>query len=391
MVGDNLRIRVISETSEAKRGKIIEVLEAGPARNPAPCPHFARCGGCGLQQMQESHYREFKTRIAINSLRQAGFEAQGLKTIFLPAASRRRAEFKLLKEQGKWSLAYLGNRSHTKVAITTCLILEPELQKILPLLPDMLGALPFVQDIESVSLTEADNGIEMILALSQAAKLVGKSNSFENELNYIAEALKLTRITIADSRLSPVASVENHVPAMRLGAIDIPLPHDAFLQATSEGQRLLTEFALSATAGKKRILDLFCGIGTYSVALAACATVHAVDDHITMISNLRQAARTHNMPLTAEKRNLFTKPFTTSELKGFDAAVINPPRLGAKAQCEQLAASRVNSVVMVSCNPATFARDARILKNAGFTLKDTLAIDQFVWSQHLEIAASFVR
>jgi 23S rRNA (uracil1939-C5)-methyltransferase len=418
VVGDSLRIRVISETSEAKRSEIIEVLEAGAARQSTPCPHFARCGGCSLQQMQESHYREFKTRIATNSLLQAGFEKEighpersegslqshinskipqsfnsfGMTNIiFLPAASRRRAEFKLLQEQGKWSLAYMGNRSHTRVAISTCLILEPELQKIMPLLPGLLAELPFVQDIESVSLTAANNGMEIILALSQAAKRAVKTNSFENVLNHIAKVLKLTRITIADSRFVPLATIENAIPTMRLGAIDIPLPHDAFLQATREGQNLLTEFALSATADKKRILDLFCGIGTYSVALAAGATVHAVDDHLTMISNLRQAARAHNMPLTAEKRNLFTKPFTVSELKGFDAVVINPPRSGAKTQCEQLAASGINSVVMVSCNPATFARDARTLKNAGFTLKDTLAIDQFVWSPHLEIAASFGR
>ncbi len=390
LAGDVLRTRIIHETSDAIRAEIIDILEPAVNRQAAPCPHFSACGGCSLQQMQDSHYREFKTRIVTNSMRQAGFELSEAKTVFLPPASRRRTEFKLLKENGKWSLAYLGNRSHTKVAISACLILAPALQKILPLLQDLLGALPFVRDIESVSLTAADTGIELILALSKTAKPPAQ-NIMESELKHISDALKLTRASITDSRAVPLATIENGYLTMRLGAIDMHLPHDAFLQATSEGQRLLTEFALSATAGKKRILDLFCGIGTYSIALAEKATVHAADDHLIMVTNLRHGARSHNMRLTAEKRNLFVKPFTVDEIKGYDAVVINPPRSGAKAQCEQLAQSDVKCVVMVSCNPATFARDARLLKNAGFTLKDTLAIDQFVWSPHLEIAASFVK
>lgn len=391
MVGDVLSVRIIHETSELSRAEIVEVLEAGENRQSAPCPHFAVCGGCTLQQMQENHYREFKKRIVQNSLRQAGFETSETNTIFLPASSRRRAEFKLLKEHGKWFLAYHSNRSHTKVAITTCLILEPSLQRILPLLQELIGALPFVKDIESVNLTAADSGVEVILELSRNAKPQAEVGTYESELKHISDALKLTRISVTDSRTVPLATIENGYLTMRLGAVDMHLPHDAFLQATREGQRLLTEFTLAGVSGAKRILDLFCGIGTYSVALAENATVHAADDHLIMVSNMRHGARASNMRLTTEKRNLFVKPFTTSELKGFDAVVINPPRSGAKTQCEQIAFSEIKNVAMVSCNPATFARDARILKNAGFTIKDTLAIDQFVWSPHLEIAASFVR
>lgn len=389
VVGDLLRVRISHETSELKRGEIIEVLEEGGHRQAAPCPHFAACGGCSLQQMQEIHYHKFKERIARNSMLQAGFES-GVKMVFLPAASRRRAEFKLLKEHGKWSLAYIGNRSHTKIAITTCLILEPDLQKILPLLTDLLGALPFVSDIDSVRLTAADSGLEVVLALNRAAKPPIQAR-IESELKHIADALKLTRISVTDSRFVPIATVENGYLTMRLGAIDMHLPDDAFLQATREGQRLLTEFVLAGAEGGKRILDLFCGIGTYSVALAANSTVHAADDHLIMVSNLRHAARTHNMRLTTEKRNLFVKPFTVEELKNFDAVIVNPPRSGAKAQCGQIGASGVKNVTMISCSPATFARDANILKNAGFTLKNAVAIDQFVWNPHLEIAANFVR
>ncbi len=390
VAGDRLKLRTIAETSEFKRAEIIEILEVGAQRKAAPCQHFSACGGCSLQQMNDDYYREFKTRIAQNAFRQAGFEFSGAVS-FLPPASRRRAEFKLLKESGKWLLAYHGNRSHSKVAIKTCLILEPALQKLLSPLQELIGNLPFVQDIDSVNITAADSGLEVALTLSRMAKIPSNISDIEGKLKYIASELKLVRISVADSRCVPFVLVENGYLSMRLGGIDMHLPTDAFLQATRQGQKLLTEFSQASLNGKKRVLDLFCGIGTYSVALAENSTVHASDDHLIMVSNLRHAARSHNMRLTTEKRNLFVNPFTGAELSNFDGIVINPPRSGAKAQAEQIAHSDIKSVVMISCNPATFARDAKILKNAGFSLQNSLAIDQFVWSAHLEIAANFTR
>lgn len=363
----------------------------GQQRVDAPCPHFTTCGGCSLQQMQESYYRDFKTKIVENALRQAGFGDVEVKTIFLLPASRRRAEFKLLKEKDKWQFAYMENRSHTKIAITNCLILEPELQKTLPLLQELVGALSFVDAIEAVSLTAADSGIDIVLQLSSSSKIMQRTVKLENEMKHIADMANIARISLTGQKSELLVTIENNALTMRLGSIDIPLPHDAFLQATSEGQRLLTDFVVLHTTNRKNILDLFCGIGTYSVSMAEWAKIHAVDDHKLMIANLKEAALANNISLTAELRNLFTKPLVASELKGFDSVVINPPRLGAKSQCEQIANSAVASVVMVSCNPATFVRDVKILKNAGFTLKDALAIDQFVWSPHLEIAASFIR
>jgi 23S rRNA (uracil1939-C5)-methyltransferase len=400
VVGDSLRVRIIHETSEFKRGEIIEILEAGATRTHAPCPYFAACGGCSLQQMGELNYRSFKTKIVQNAMKQAGFADDDAnknvceRIVFLPAASRRRAEFKLCKERGNWSLAFIGNRSHDKVSISNCLILEPELQQILPLLAQLIGGLSFVRDIEEVRLTAADSGVEVVLTLARTAKTPVNLTAIKSELQHIADAAKLMRVSLTNSRFVPIEVAENGYLTMRLGKVDIHLPQDAFLQATREGGRLLSKFAKHETRGCKRILDLFCGIGTYSVALCEDATVHAVDDHELMVMNLRHASRTGNMRLTTEKRNLFTNPFSAFELGKFDGVVLNPPRSGAKAQVEQIAASvqsknPVKNVVMISCNPATFARDAKILKNAGFIIKNTLAIDQFVYSPHLEIAAHF--
>lgn len=391
VIGDKLRLRVINETSEFIRCEIIDIFEAGQARKDVPCPYFAACGGCSLQQMQDETYKQFKQKIASNALKQAGFESENINIIFLPPASRRRAEFKLLKEHGRFHLAYMGNRSHNKVAIANCLILEPVLQKILPLLQDLIGNITFVKNLESVSITNADSGIEVVLTLDRTAN-TKNLQSYESELKHIVDTLKLVRLSVTDSRAVPVFVVESGYLTMRLGEIDIPLPQDAFLQATGQGQKLLTEFVEKSVKNSKRTLDLFCGIGTYSVALATrTSTVHAVDDHFVMITNLRHAARTHNMRLTTEKRNLFVNPFAMQEFKSFDAVIINPPRAGAKAQCEEIAKTDIKNIVMISCNPASFARDAKIIKNAGFKLKNILAIDQFVWSSHLELAANFVK
>ena len=391
VIGDELRVRVNHETAEFKRAEIVEILQAGEARVAAPCPYFAACGGCSLQQLRETDYREFKKRIVQNAMKQAGFEGNDAaeKIVFLPAASRRRAEFKLLKTAGKWSLAFVGNRSHDKVAISNCLILEPELQTILPIISELIGELSFAKDIEEVRLTAADSGVELVLTLSRTAKPPTKLNAIKAELKNIADAAKLVRVSLADSRFVPIEVAENGYLTMRLGKADIHLPQDAFLQATREGARLLTKFAKHETRGSKKILDLFCGIGTYAVTLCEDATVHAVDDHELMVMNLRNASRTANMRLTTEKRNLFTNPFSAYELSKFDGVVLNPPRSGAKAQVEQIAIAKLKNVVMISCNPATFARDAKILKNAGYALKNAASIDQFVYSPHLEIAAHF--
>jgi len=364
VIGDKLRVRVVQETAEFRRAEIVEILEAGEKRVSAPCPHFFECGGCSLQQMEQSYYQEFKTKIVQNAFRQAGFADVNPKMFFLPAASRRRAEFKLLAVGNKYSLAYMGNRSHNKVAIDNCLILEENLQKLLPTIIQKINKLPFVSEIENVSITSADKGIEVLLQLQ----------------NRQFKALDI-----------PEASA----PFMVFDNVEIPLPYDAFLQATREGARLLSKFAKHETRGSKKILDLFCGIGAYSIPMAEFASVTAVDDHEMMIENLKIAVKGKNLGITAEKRNLFTKPFAPYELAKFDGIVLNPPRSGAKAQVEQIASMKPEqmpkNLVLISCNPATFARDAKTLKNAGFTLKNSIAIDQFVYSPHLEIAASFGR
>lgn len=378
--GDVLDVRIIQQTTEFLRGDIIAVHTHGPKRRVPPCPYFSQCGGCSLQQLSENAYQDFKRRVLRDALSHAGFPDIQAEVIFLPAASRRRVELKWDNNQS--SFAYYASRSRNLVPIENCLIMEPALQSLLPRLAQALGKWEYAAQIKTVSLTAADSGVDMAIALVIPAK-AGIQRFFVS----LADGLGIARISVDDSIVVSRAAV-----TMKLGDVDIALPPGAFLQASQEGQRLLTQAVVQNVGGAVRIADLFCGIGTYSFPLSAQAKVHAVENDAQMIDSLNQNAKKHGLKnLTGEKRDLYTAPLTAKELEQFDAVVINPPRPGAKAQCEQLARSSVKNAVMVSCSPASFARDAKILKNAGFSLTRAQAIDQFVYSPHLEIVAVFGR
>ncbi len=343
-----------------------------------------------MQHLEENYYHELKRKIAINSLNQAGFPDTEIEFIFLPHASRRRAEFKILNKDNAYHLAFLGNRSHNKTAIENCIILEPNLQKFLPALNEAINHLSFIAITEAVNLTAIDDKIEVIFTITDTKNKMGEKE-IKAELNSMLTNFKAHRIAVVTNGEKVISMVETSPFSINIGGVKVPLPYNSFLQATKYGQELLSDFVLKNNKGCDNILDLFCGIGTYSILLAKNSNVCAADNHELMIKNLQTASSEHKLNLKAVNRNLFTKPLEKEELDKFTSVVINPPRLGAKAQCEEITKSSIQNLVMVSCNPATFARDARILKNSGFKINQVVAVDQFVWSSHLEIAAAFSR
>lgn len=318
--GDVLEVEPTHETKEHIRAEILRIITPGPDRVPAPCPHYAACGGCSLQHLRPEAYQAFKQGTLSAALKKAGAPDTPIKMHFLPPASRRRAEFKRTPE-GK--PAYLGARSHTLVPIDNCLILTPGLQA-------RMG--------ESLTLTEYDTPQGEIMC----------------------------------------------------GEYAITPPPGAFLQASREAQNLMTKAVTEALAGCKSVADLFCGIGAYSFPLAANARVSAYELDAAMVSCIKTHAEKYSLKsLSAHKRDLFKKPLTPKELATFDGIAINPPRAGANAQAQQIPKARIPKVVIISCNPATFARDAKTLIDAGYQLDSALGIDQFVYSAHLEIVGVF--
>jgi 23S rRNA (uracil1939-C5)-methyltransferase len=378
--GDKLNIRIVSETKENMRGEIISVIEPGSGRIKAPCVYYAECGGCSLQHLSEKSYQDFKRKMAQDAITYSGFPDSKIETTFLDHASRRRVEFKWTGNR----LAYYAARSHDMVPVESCVILDPKLSALMPALATALKKFP---NIKTVSLTAADSGIELLLGLSDNHR--PDKTAFEQ----MANALNLARVGIVSENREYSTAVKNDPMTMDFGGYNVAFPPDAFLQASKEGQKLLTEAVLKGVGDAKHIVDLFCGIGTYSFPLSKQAVTHAVELDLPMVQSFKKNIKNLGLVerLSIEERDLFRKPLTAKELNRFDAIVINPPRIGAKEQTKQIAESTVNRVVMVSCNPATFARDAKALKAAGFALTSAQAIDQFVFSPHLEIVAVFSR
>jgi 23S rRNA (uracil1939-C5)-methyltransferase len=384
--GDRLDVRIVHENQHGLQGVITHILSPGPARQTAPCRYFERCGGCTLQQLAPPHYREFKTRMLHSALAQGGFPRPEADVLFLPPGTRRRVEFKVKQVGDRIALAFHELRSHTPIAVDECMVLKPELQSLIAPLAAALSATTFTPHPYAVSLTAADSGIDMTLTFKG-----GDIRSLP-KMDRLCKELGLARISVRTPDTKPQTVADIAPVEMQLGAYRIALPADAFLQATAEGQSHLTKVVMEAAGNVSSVVDLFCGIGTYSFPLSHVARTHAVEMDEDMVGSVHASIKRHAVKnLSCEQRDLFKYPLTAKELERFDMAVINPPRIGAKVQTQQLAQSPVATIAMVSCNPATFARDARILKQSGFTLASVQGIDQFLWSQHLEIIAVFKR
>jgi 23S rRNA (uracil1939-C5)-methyltransferase len=204
----------------------------------------------------------------------------------------------------------------------------------------------------------------------------------------VAESFDLARVCWDGE---PVAM--RRAPWLPMGKARVVPPPGAFLQATAEGEAALVAAVGQIVGDAARVLDLFAGCGTFALPLAERAQVVAVEGEAAMLAALGLAARgvPGLRPVRTVARDLFRRPLLPVELAAADAVVIDPPRAGAEAQARELAASRVARIAAVSCNPASFARDARILIAGGYRLEWVQPIDQFLWTGHVELVAAFTR
>jgi 23S rRNA (uracil1939-C5)-methyltransferase len=359
-------------------------VETPSAERIAPvCPHFTVCGGCQTQHLDFARYREWKHGLVGAALRPAGVEAPVAALIDAHGAGRRRAVFHARRSaHDVLEVGFAAYRAHHIIPIDRCPVLAPSLGGAIPAawaLAEALGALKKPLDIQA---TATDAGLDLdvrgsgALAPPRAAALVR-----------LAESLKLARLTRHGELIAQRAT-----PTVRMGKASVALPPGAFLQATAEGEAVLARLVSEHVAGAKAVADLFCGVGPFALRLAEQARVIAADSDAAAIAALREAAKAPGLkPVAAEARDLFRRPFLPEELKRLEAVVFDPPRQGAEAQARQLAAAKVPLVVAVSCNAATFARDARILCDGGYRLSAVTPVDQFRHSAHVEIVGRFER
>ncbi len=362
-------------------------LAPGPDHATPPCRHFPDCGGCQLQHVTDPAYVAWvRTRIAA-ALDAARVAIAAIEPVALsPPRSRRRASLRAVKRGNTLTLGFNADASHRIVDLHECWVLTPALFALVAPLRKLLGAALRDGQGAGVTLTDSDTGVDLLLAN------VGAQTLAETErLNEFAAFHDIARLSVEGA--DGVETVtEARAPALHFGGVPVILPPAPFLQATREGEAALVAAVMAATGGAKRIADLFTGLGTFALPLAATgAAVLAVEGAQITAAALAAASRAGGLRLAVEYRDLFRRPLTVTELGRFDAVVFDPPRAGAVAQVTELAASRVPIVVAVSCNPNTFARDAAILVEGGYHLDRLWPVAQFRWSTHVELVASFVR
>ena len=370
------RVRVVGDEMVAI------VAGSHPQRRTPICRHFGACGGCVAQHMGEDLYAEWKRGIVVEAFRQRGLEPEIAPLQRVPAGSRRRAVLTAKRVGEKITLGYHGRRSHALFDLEECPVLLPEIVAALPALRSVAGLLAADEMRLTVLATPAglDVSVDGKVRRADARAAAG--------LARIARQSGLARISIGNETL-----IERAAPVLRTSGVDVAPPPGAFVQAVAAAEDALVSAVLERIGKPKRTADLFCGVGTFAMAMARRSRVTAFDSDARSIAALQSAVRHAGglKPVEARVRDLFREPLSARELAGFDAVVLDPPRAGAKAQCEALAGSDVSSIVYVSCDPATLARDARTLVDAGLRLGQVSVIDQFVFSAHVELVVALTR
>jgi 23S rRNA (uracil1939-C5)-methyltransferase len=358
-------------------------VEPGPGRQSPPCRHFPTCGGCQLQHLTDTAYAEYCTSRVAGALAQHGLEADIRAPHLSPPNTRRRASLRALKAGGGVLIGFNEAGSNRIVDMVECHVLHPQLLALLQPLRRLLTTILPQKRTAEVQLTFADQGPDVAL---KGVEVIGLEAV--ETLTAFSESNRLARLSI-DEGYGPEPRYEPQPVTVTLGGTAVPLPIGSFLQATEDGEAALVGVVREATAGSSRIADLFAGLGTFALSLDGQIT--AAEASRDAVLSLKSAAARSGRALSAEHRDLYRRPYDSNELAAFDAVVLDPPRAGAHEQVRQLAASSVAKIAYVSCNPATFARDAETLVKGGYKLDWVQPVGQFRWSTHVELAAAFSR
>ena len=372
----------VSITQDGTRGEVVDILKASPLRQKAPCKFFGQCGGCILQQASPDFYNDWKQKILIETLRQANITRAPEAMIHAHGEGRRRVTLHARRDSGQWHVGFMARRSHTLIAIDPCLLLAPALSTAIPTAQTLVEALGGDKPLD-VQLTATESGID--------ADIRGHgpiSDGKRRVMATTAQHLGLARLSLHHDLI-----IEQTAPRLTMGPSTLIPPAGSFLQATRLGEQTLGNLVVEAAHSAKHAADLFAGVGTFALRLAQHARVHAVESDAAALSALDRAVRTtaHLKPVTSEQRDLFKRPLQGLELNQFDTVVFDPPRAGAEAQVKQLARSDVKTVIAVSCNAGTFARDAKLLIEGGYDLQKVWPVDQFLYSAHIELVALFTK
>ncbi|MFN3930815.1 MAG: class I SAM-dependent RNA methyltransferase [Brevundimonas sp.] len=382
--GETVRAEVRDGRAEA-----VEIITASPDRIAPISPQYGDCGGCSLQHWASGPYLDWKREQVRLALAREGIETEIEPTVAVPPGTRRRLALHARRgEDSRVILGFKARKSWRLVEVNACPVADPRLVAAFPALARV--AEPFLEHPKSaptlhVTLTLTGLDVDVTGVERRSG---GLSRDAQMRAIQAAGAADLARLSLAGDTL-----VMSRQPQVAFGPASVPLPAGGFLQAVPEAEAAMVARAIAAVRGAKKIADLFCGAGTFTFPLATVAPVLAADSAAASIAALKAGVGTAKglKPITAEARDLFRRPLAPYDLRGCDAIVLDPPRAGALDQTAQLGATKAHTVVYVSCNPVTFARDARVLIDAGFRLERVTPVDQFLWSAHVELVGVFRR
>ena len=363
---------------------LLKILEPSPQRIEPACPHFGRCGGCTFQHADPQMILDWKRNEVAFAFSQEGIECEVEQTIATPQSSRRRATF-TAQRQASGSDVILGFKEHRGEAVVdvkSCLILLPAFEAELNTLRALAKTLLRGNEEIQILVNACDNGMDLDFHLPQ--------DPSEDMTAAFVRSIAKTRHLRASIKGEVV--FEREKPYVMFGRARVAIPPGSFLQAASAAEQEIASLVCKHLGGRKMVADLFCGSGTFSLRLAERSKVHSVEMEENALEALRVATDTTGLKaITTLARDLHALPLTASELKPFDGICLDPPRAGAESQVHEIARADIRNLAYVSCNPATLARDAAILINGGYNLKQVTPVDQFVHSPHIEVVALFTK
>ncbi|QYC11722.1 class I SAM-dependent RNA methyltransferase [Brevundimonas nasdae] len=371
------------------RAEQIEIVTVSADRIAPVSPQYGDCGGCSLQHWAAEPYLGWKREQVRLALAREAIETEIEATVATPAGTRRRVALHARRmPDGRVALGFKARRSWRLVEVTACPIADPRIVAAIPMLAEVAAPLlEHPKSAPSLHVTWTLSGLDVDVT-GVERRTGGLSGDAQMRAIAAAQRADLARLSLAGDVMMMARQ-----PKVAFGPATVPLPAGGFLQAVPEAEAAMVSRALAAVKGAKKIADLFCGAGTFTFPLATVAPVIAADASKPGIDALKIGVGSAKgmKAITAEARDLFRRPLTPFDLKGCDAIVFDPPRAGAIEQTAQIADTKASVVVGVSCNPQTFARDARVLLDKGFRLETVTPVDQFLWSAHVELVGIFRR
>lgn len=415
---EEAEIMLLPPLNKVMRGELLRLKRSSPWRQKAACRHFGICGGCLLQHWQDKPYRQWKHDLLPQALLQAGIQKTAWEGRINPlfsvaAAMRRRIILSVSMAGGRALIGFNRIRSHNIVPLEQCVVAEPALIALLPVIRHMAALLRVRRKNFHIAVTALENGFDIALQgispIAEEEKLRLAHFLQKKADKNSVETAKILRLTADDEII-----LEKAKPFLHFGRVKVEVPFGRFLQAAQPAEQFMGDLAAQALRKCKNAADLFAGSGSFTFRLAENSNIHAVEyDSMALAALQRAAAAAYSIQaaravtgeksaaeetngrktdfslkkITSERRDLFRQPLTLRELAAYDGLIFDPPRAGAEAQARLIAKAQIKTVVAVSCNPVTLARDMRILLQGGYELQSLTPIDQFLWSPHMEAVA----